>query len=125
MQKAHWQDWHVGFISAKMGVDILATQFPLSYLWKCTLYTTWEPCAMCAATIYWANIGRVVFGASNEMLDMLVGEHPENLTMTWDCRTIFQGGKKDIQVIGPVESVAPQIIALSREYWHPNNCLSI
>jgi len=75
---------------------------------------------MCTATIYWANIGRVVFGASNEMLNTLVGEHPENLTMSWDCRTILAGGKKDIQVIGPVESVAGQVIALSRQYWRPD-----
>ena len=95
----------------------LASQYPLPFLWQCTLYSTWEPCAMCAATIYWANIGRVVYGASNEMLDQLVGENAENLTMTWTCRDIFKGGKKDIQVIGPIGAIAEDIVELSRPYW--------
>lgn len=36
------------------------------YLNECTLYVTVEPCAMCAAAIGWAQIGRVVFGADDE-----------------------------------------------------------
>ena len=72
---------------------------------------------MCAATIYWANIGRVVFGASNATLDKLVGQNAENLTMEWTCRDIFKGGKKDIQVIGPFESVGEEVVKLSEPYW--------
>lgn len=41
---------------------IAATNYPADYLWQCTLYTAVEPCCMCAGTIYWANIGRVVYG---------------------------------------------------------------
>ena len=29
-----------------------------------TLYSSAEPCAMCAGAIYWAGIGRVVYGLS-------------------------------------------------------------
>ena len=36
------------------------------YLQDCTLYVTVEPCLMCAGTIGWAQIGRVVFGAADE-----------------------------------------------------------
>jgi tRNA(Arg) A34 adenosine deaminase TadA len=39
-----------------------ATNFTPDYLWQCTLVTTVEPCAMCAGTQYWANIGRLVSG---------------------------------------------------------------
>ena len=37
--------------------------YPADYLWQCTLVTTFEPCAMCAGTAYWAHIGRIVYGA--------------------------------------------------------------
>ena len=36
------------------------------YLPDCTLYVTLEPCAMCAGAIGWAQIRRVVYGASDE-----------------------------------------------------------
>lgn len=36
------------------------------YLPDCTLYVTMEPCIMCAGAIGWAQIGRVVYGASDE-----------------------------------------------------------
>ncbi len=36
------------------------------YLPDATLYVTIEPCGMCAGALYWSQIGRVVFGASDE-----------------------------------------------------------
>ncbi len=36
------------------------------YLQDCTLYVTLEPCVMCAGALYWAQMKRVVFGASDE-----------------------------------------------------------
>lgn len=35
------------------------------YLQDCTLYVTLEPCQMCAGALYWAQIGRLVFGADD------------------------------------------------------------
>ncbi len=35
------------------------------YLQDCTLYVTVEPCVMCAGASFWAQIGRVVYGASD------------------------------------------------------------
>ena len=36
------------------------------YLTDCTLYVTVEPCPMCAGALRWAQISKIVFGASDE-----------------------------------------------------------
>lgn len=36
------------------------------YLQDCTLYVTLEPCVMCAGASYWSQIGKIVYGASDE-----------------------------------------------------------
>lgn len=36
------------------------------YLKNCTLYVTLEPCQMCAGALYWSQISKIVFGASDE-----------------------------------------------------------
>ena len=36
------------------------------YLTQCTLYVTLEPCVMCAGAIGWAQIRRVVYGATDD-----------------------------------------------------------
>lgn len=36
------------------------------YLNECTLYVTIEPCVMCAGALGWSQIGKVVYGASDE-----------------------------------------------------------
>lgn len=36
------------------------------YLAKCTLYVTLEPCQMCAGALYWSQISKIVYGASDE-----------------------------------------------------------
>lgn len=36
------------------------------YLHECTLYVTLEPCQMCAGALYWSQISKIVYGASDE-----------------------------------------------------------
>lgn len=42
--------------------------FGSKYLNDCTLYVTIEPCPMCAAALYWSQIGRLVFGAKDQKM---------------------------------------------------------
>ncbi len=86
-------------------------------LWPCTLVTTVEPCAMCAGTQYWANIGRTVFGIAERALLAETGSHPENPTLDLPCRQVFGRGQKDIVVIGPVAAMVEPITALHRRHW--------
>ena len=47
-------------------ITAAATGIGGKYLTDCTLYVTVEPCPMCAGAIGWAQMGRVVYGASDE-----------------------------------------------------------
>ncbi len=68
----------------------------------CTLYTSAEPCAMCAGAVYWTGIGRVVYALSEHKLLGLTGDHPENPTFALPCREVFARGQRDVEVIGPM-----------------------
>ena len=96
-------------------------QFDSSFLWNCTLYTTVEPCAMCAGTIYWANIGRVVYGMSESSLREITGDDAENPTLNLPCRAVFATSFKLIQVVGPVGEVAEEFERLHRSFWKPRS----
>jgi tRNA(Arg) A34 adenosine deaminase TadA len=67
-----------------------------------TLYSSAEPCAMCAGAIYWSGIGRVVYALSETRLLGLTGDHPENLTLRLPCREVFARGQRAVEVIGPL-----------------------
>jgi tRNA(Arg) A34 adenosine deaminase TadA len=67
----------------------------------CTLYTSTEPCAMCAGAIYWTCIGRVVFALSEKNLYRLTGNHNANPTLDLPCRELFARGQRATLVAGP------------------------
>lgn len=69
---------------------------------RATLYTSAEPCVMCAGAIYWTGIGRVVYALSEEKLLGLTGDNPENPTFALPCREVFARGQRRIEVHGPM-----------------------
>src|ERR1700712_1070862 len=69
---------------------------------KTTLYSSAEPCAMCAGAIYWAGIGRLVYGLSEQRLRGVTGNHPENPTLDLPCRDVFASGQRPTEVLGPL-----------------------
>jgi tRNA(Arg) A34 adenosine deaminase TadA len=75
--------------------------YPAESLARCTLYSSAEPCAMCAGASYWAGVGRVVYALSELALAAITGPHPENRTMALDCRRVFAAGQRPVEVIGP------------------------
>jgi tRNA(Arg) A34 adenosine deaminase TadA len=69
---------------------------------QATLYSSAEPCAMCAGAIYWAGIGRLVYGLSEHRLRAVTGNHPENPTLDLPCREVFASGQRPTKVVGPM-----------------------
>ncbi|GFN21695.1 nucleoside deaminase [Thermanaeromonas sp. C210] len=87
------------------------------FLWGCTLYSSAEPCAMCAGAIYWGNVGRVVYIISEKRLRELTGNHPQNPTLDLPCREVFARGQKDIVVVGPLPELEEEAIKVHEGYW--------
>ena len=67
------------------------------YLKGCTMYITLEPCVMCAGALYWSQIDKIVFAASDEKRGAgVVGElyHPK----TTIVRGILEDEGKELMV---------------------------
>lgn len=88
---------HAELVAAALAARLL----PPKELAAATLYSSAEPCAMCAGAIYWCGIGRVVYALSEHSLLGLTGDHPENPTFALPCREVFVRGQRPIEVIGP------------------------
>ena len=80
-----------------------------------SLYTSCEPCAMCAGAIYWAGIGRVVYAMSEADLRAITGAHPENPTLAHPCRLVFADGQRETVVEGP--AIADEASEPHQGFW--------
>lgn len=67
-----------------------------------TLYTSTEPCAMCAGAIYWSGVGRVVFALAESDLAAMVDEEDGVPPLRLPSREVFARGGRAIVVDGPV-----------------------
>jgi tRNA(adenine34) deaminase len=53
---------HAEIVALTAAADYLGSK----YLDECTLYVTLEPCPMCAGALAWAQLGRLVYAASDD-----------------------------------------------------------
>jgi tRNA(adenine34) deaminase len=75
------------------------------YLKDCTLYVTLEPCIMCAGALYWAQLGKLVFGAKDPKKGFTLTQplvtHPKTLIrygiMEEECQEILQTFFKNLR----------------------------
>ncbi|KAI9304097.1 zinc-binding CMP/dCMP deaminase protein [Cunninghamella echinulata] len=96
---------------------IAYTNYPQEYLNQCTLYTSFEPCCMCAGTTYWAGIGALVYGATEKRLLELTGNNEENPTMNLECREVFKAGQRHVKVYGPFPELEDEIVKDHIDFW--------
>jgi tRNA(Arg) A34 adenosine deaminase TadA len=83
-------------------MSLASRRFDKQLLARSTMYTSTEPCAMCAGSVYWVGVRRVVYGLSEKGLLALTGSHEDNPTFDLPCRTVFAGGQRPTEVIGPL-----------------------
>jgi tRNA(Arg) A34 adenosine deaminase TadA len=91
--------------------------FTAEELARTTMYVSAEPCAMCAGSLYWAGIGRLVYAMSEAKLRRLIGPHPDNLTLDLPCRTVLASGQRATEVLGPLLEDDPEAVGLHDGVW--------
>jgi tRNA(adenine34) deaminase len=84
-------------------ITAAANYLGAKYLKDCSLYVTLEPCPMCAGALYWSQLGKIIYGASDEKRGALRHKpslfHPsttiiggvEEATCVKLMRTFFEG----------------------------------
>ena len=87
---------------------LASRRYTFDELTRCTMYTSTEPCPMCAGSIFWGGVGRVVYALSEEGLYAMTGDSPHKLLLA--CRDVFARGGRPIEVLGPaLEEEARQV----------------
>ena len=101
---------------AETNLMSLASQhFSEEQLARCTLYTSTEPCAMCAGAIYWGNVRSVVYGLSEVALYEIAGPSPDQLLLP--CREVFAHSQRRIEVDGPAMDLDAEARAVHAGFW--------
>lgn len=75
-------------------------EFTPDVLAASTLYTSAEPCAMCAGAMFWSGVSRLVFGLSGDRLHRLSGYSPQMLVAS--ARDVLARAGRRVEVIGPL-----------------------
>lgn len=91
-------------------VKLAAQHYDPAFLADCTLYTSTEPCAMCAGAIYWSGIGRMVYACSEKRLGEIAG-----IGLDVPSRAVLESGARTVDVIGPV--LEEEAAAVHLVFW--------
>lgn len=91
-------------------VKLAAQHYDPAFLADCTLYTSTEPCAMCAGAIFWSGIGHMVFACSETRLGEIAG-----IGLNVPSRTVLQTGARIVSVVGPI--LEDEAAEVHLEFW--------
>jgi tRNA(Arg) A34 adenosine deaminase TadA len=92
-------------------VKLAATHYDSGFLAECTLYTSTEPCAMCAGAIYWSGVGHLVYACSEARLGSIAG-----IGLNVPSRSVLESGARTVTVIGPTDLQA-EAAAVHEAFW--------
>lgn len=92
-------------------VKLAAQHHDAAFLADCTLYSSTEPCAMCAGAIYWSGIGSVVFACSETRLNEIAG-----IGLDVPIRAVLDTGSRKVNVVGPTD-LQEEAAAVHQDFW--------
>lgn len=98
-------------------VRLLSPRVDRAMLAQATLYSSAEPCVMCAGAIFWSGIGRVVFGIDAVRLRVFRGERAEQRDAELSCRDVFAASPHRIDCVGP--ALIDEASAPHAGFWKP------
>jgi tRNA(Arg) A34 adenosine deaminase TadA len=96
-------------------VRLAAREFTADELHASTLYTSTEPCAMCAGAIHWAGIPRVVYALGEDDLRAMVPAQGGEPTLALPSRQVFAAGGGRVDVAGP--ALDDEAAAVHDGFW--------
>ena len=91
-------------------IKLARLELDAAALSRCSIYSSTEPCSMCAGAIYQAGVPRVVFGCSSEALKGVTGGKADIA-----CKQMFSAASLPIEVVGPI--LEAESLALHRRFW--------
>ncbi|MBN9381809.1 MAG: nucleoside deaminase [Chitinophagaceae bacterium] len=80
----------------------LSSRVEPHFLEDCTIYTSTEPCAMCAGAIFWSGIGTVVYALGKDAYHRIAGTCDPAHILSMPARDIFDRGGREMVVLGPL-----------------------
>lgn len=88
-----------------------AAEIPAADRAACTLFTSTEPCVMCAGAIFWSGVGKIVYGCSAAAMAEFAGPGG------WDlpAKELFVSAPRKIVVEGPL--LEAEALDVHRQYW--------
>ncbi|MDO5649726.1 MAG: nucleoside deaminase [Gallicola sp.] len=101
-----------------MLMEAAGKKYSKEELWNYTMVTTCEPCVMCCGACYWTNVGRIVYGLSEEMLLKLTGDDERNPTFDLSSREVISRGQKEIEILGPFPELEEELLEVHKGYWN-------
>ena len=92
-------------------------RIPRETLARATIYSSGEPCAMCAAAIFYSGIGRLVYGLRAEAIAAARNAQAHTAGLGLSCRQVLEAAASPVEVVGPLleeEGAVPH-----QGYWVP------